>query len=54
MKAFLFAVVAVVAIGVAASVVLEGYQSTAANSLVGGGARPDPDTKWQGNVAPKS
>ena len=54
MKAFLSAVVAVVAIGIAASVVLEGYQSTVFSSFVGGGARPDPDTKWQGFPTPKS
>ncbi len=54
MKAFLFAVVAVVAIGVGASVVLEGYQSRVDSSLVGGGARPDPDPKWQDKPAPKS
>lgn len=54
MKAFVFAVLAVVAIGVGASFVLDGYQSTANNALVGGGARPDPDLKWQGKPAPKS
>ena len=45
MKSFLFAVLAVVAIGFAASVVLEGYQSTVDSSFVGSGARPDRDPR---------
>ena len=45
MKSFLFAVAAVIGIGFAASVVLEGYQSTVDSSFVGGGARPDPDPR---------
>lgn len=53
MKAFLFAVFAVIAIGFAASVVLEGYQHTVDSSLVGGGARPDPDPKLHDKPAPK-
>lgn len=40
MKAFLLAVIVVVGIGFASSVVLETYQRTAQNTFVGSGARP--------------
>ncbi len=50
MKAFLAAVLAVIGIGFAASVVLEGYQTTVDSSFVGSGARLDPDAKLR---APK-
>ena len=40
MKAFLLAVMLVVGIGFAASIVLETYQRTAENTYVGSGARP--------------
>lgn len=52
MKAFILAVLAVIGIGFAASVVLDGYQRTVDASLVGSGARPDPEPKLRG-VQPK-
>jgi hypothetical protein len=48
MKAFLAAVVAVIAIGVGASVVLETYQRTADKAYTGPGARIDPDPRLTG------
>jgi hypothetical protein len=50
MKAFLAAVIVVVGIGFAASVVLENYQRTADAAFVGSGAKPEPETK----LRPKS
>ena len=48
MKAFFFALLAVVGIVIAASVVLETYQSNADRAFVGSGARPDPEPKLSG------
>ena len=45
MKAFLFALLAAIGIGFAASVVLETFQSTADRAFVGQGARPDPEPR---------
>lgn len=43
MKAFLLAVIAVVAISYGASVALDTYQRTADAAYVGAGAKPDPE-----------
>ncbi len=51
MKAFLLAVVAVIAIGIGAATVLERFQTTVDTSFVGSGARPDADPKLH---SPKS
>jgi hypothetical protein len=49
MKAFLFAVLAVIGIGYAASVVLDQYQQTVDSRFVGSGARPDPEPRLRGS-----
>ena len=54
MKAFLSAFLAVVGIGIAASVILDRFQGTADSVYVGKGARPDPEPKLRGDKAPKS
>ncbi len=53
MKAFFFALMAVIGISYVASVVLETYQATVDGAFVGKGARPDPDPKLHGD-RPKS
>ena len=50
MKAFFFALLAVIGIGIAASVVLETYQATVDRPGIGSGAKPDPDPKLSGKV----
>ncbi|MFM9942379.1 MAG: hypothetical protein ACKVP7_23095 [Hyphomicrobiaceae bacterium] len=50
MKAFLAAVLAVVAIGYASAFILETYQRTVDNQHVGSGARPDPEPKLRDKV----
>lgn len=55
MKSFAFAIVAIIAISVTASYVLEIYQHTVDSSFVGSGARPDPEPKLiDKKAAPKS
>lgn len=56
MKAFFFALIAVVGIGYGSSLILEVYQRTVDVSNVGAGARPDPEPKLRDTVkpAPKS
>ncbi len=48
MKAFLFALLAVIGISVGASFVLSSFQNTVDRVEVGGGAKPDPEPKLQG------
>jgi hypothetical protein len=42
MKEFIAAVIAVIAIGIVSSLVLEGYQRSSDNAYAGSGARIDP------------
>ena len=48
MGPFILAVIVALGLGVAASMVLDRYQSTSDRAYVGSGARPDADSKWQG------
>lgn len=48
MKAFFFALLAVIGISFAASVLLETYQGTVDRPVAGSGARPDPEPKLSG------
>ena len=48
MKAFFFALLALIGISIAASVVLETYQGTVDRPGIGSGARPDPEPKLSG------
>ena len=53
MGAFLLAIIVAVGIGYGATVVLEGFQTTADKAYVGSGARPDPEPTLSG-AKPKS
>ena len=48
MKAFIFALLAVIGISIGASLLLNSFQNTVDRVEVGGGARPDPEPKLQG------
>ncbi len=52
MKAFLFALLAVIGIGFAASAVLEQYQRSVDQAFAGSAARPDAEPKLR-DKAPK-
>lgn len=50
MKAFFFALLAVLGISFAASVLLETYQGTVDRPGIGSGARPHPEPKLSGKA----
>ena len=50
MKAFFFALLAVIGVSFAASVLLEGFQGTVDRPGIGSGAKPDPQSKLSGKT----